>query len=360
MLHRWAADLAHLPLLSGAVPAVALTAAAVVTAVLVVAVVHRVRRGRALGTVFGPLSALGLVASLLVAATVLTNLTVTRYPTVAVALGHRPAVQTEGAGRLIDVDVPGTVSQFAARPATVYLPASYDAGESDLPVLVLLTGQPGHVVDWIEGGRLAQTMDAFAARHGGAAPIVVVADGLGDTEANPMCMDSDLGNAATYLSVDVPHWIRSNFRVSSDPRAWAVGGYSYGGTCALQLAVTAPSVYPTFLDISGEDEQRRGTRSESVAAAYGTDTPANEARFERRTPLNILSRTSFPDSAGAFVVGADDEEFRPQTERTYRAAEAAGLDVHYSELPGGHSMQVWAPALEQEMDWLGGRVGLLD
>lgn len=119
-------------------------------------------------------------------------------------------------------------------------------------------------------------------------------------------------------------------------------------------------MYPTFLDISGEDEQRRGTRSESVAAAYGTDTPANEERFERMTPLNILSRTSFPDSAGAFVVGADDEEFRPQTERTYRAAEAAGLDVHYRELPGGHSMQVWAPALEQEMDWLGERVGLLD
>ncbi|KZF10907.1 MULTISPECIES: alpha/beta hydrolase [unclassified Rhodococcus (in: high G+C Gram-positive bacteria)] len=359
MLHRWAADLAHLPLLSGAVPVLASTAAVVVTSVLAVAVVLRVRRGRALGAVFGPLSALGLVASLLLAATVLTNLTVTRYPTVAVALGHRPAV-TEGTGRLVDVDVPGTVSHFAARPATVYVPASYDAGASDLPVLVLLTGQPGHVVDWIEGGRLAQTMDAFAARHGGAAPIVVVADGLGDTEANPMCMDSNLGNAATYLSVDVPHWIRSNFRVSSDPRAWAVGGYSYGGTCALQLAVTAPSVYPTFLDISGEDEQRRGTRSESVAAAYGTDTPANEARFERMTPLNILSRTSFPDSAGAFVVGADDEEFRPQTERTYRAAESAGLDVHYSELPGGHSMQVWAPALEQEMDWLGERVGLLD
>lgn len=359
MLHRWAADLAHLPLLSGAVPVLASTAAVVVTSVLAVAVVLRVRRGRALGAVFGPLSALGLVASLLLAATVLTNLTVTRYPTVAVALGHRPAV-TEGTGRLVDVDVPGTVSHFAARPATVYVPASYDAGASDLPVLVLLTGQPGHVVDWIEGGRLAQTMDAFAARHGGAAPIVVVADGLGDTEANPMCMDSDLGNAATYLSVDVPHWIRSNFRVSSDPRAWAVGGYSYGGTCALQLAVTAPSVYPTFLDISGEDEQRRGTRSESVAAAYGTDTLANEARFERTTPLNILSRTSFPDSAGAFVVGTDDEEFRPQTERTYRAAESAGLDVHYSELPGGHSMQVWAPALEQEMNWLGERVGLLD
>ncbi|QII00876.1 esterase family protein [Rhodococcoides fascians A21d2] len=360
MLHRWAADLAHLPLLSGAVPTVALTVAAVLLLATIGAVVVRVRRGSGLGPLFGSLSALGLLVAVLVAAAVITNLTVTRYPTAALALGRQPVVPVEGHGRLVDLEVPGTVSHFDARPATIYLPASYDAGADDLPVLVLLTGQPGHVVDWIEGGRLMQTMDAFAARHEGAAPIVVVADGLGDTEANPMCMDSDLGNAATYLSVDVPQWVRSNFRASPDPRAWAVGGYSYGGTCALQLAVTAPSVYPTFLDISGEDEQRRGTRSESVAAAFGADTPANEARFESSTPLNILSRNSFPDSAGAFVAGSDDEEFRPQTERAFEAAGAAGLDVHYSELPGGHSMQVWAPALEHEMDWLGERLGLLD
>ena len=359
MLHRWAVDLAHQPLLSGAVPTVALASAALLCAAVVGVLVVRVRHRRALGAVLGSLGALGLVASVLVAATVLTNLTVTRYPTVALALGHSPVVPAEGHGRLVDREIPGTISHFAARPATIYLPASYDAGAENLPVLVLLTGQPGHVVDWIEGGRVVQTMDAFAARHDGAAPIVVVADGLGDTEANPMCMDSDLGNAATYLSVDVPNWIRSNFRVSSDPRAWAVGGYSYGGTCALQLALAEPSVYPTFLDISGEDEQRRGTRSESVAAAFGIDDPETEARFERTTPLYMLSHRSFPDSAGAFVAGSDDEEFRPQTERAYEAAAAAGLDVHYSELPGGHSMQVWAPALAQEMEWLGQRWGLV-
>ncbi|MBY4128873.1 hypothetical protein HQO83_10780 [Rhodococcus fascians] len=360
MLHRWAADLAHLPLLSGAVPTATLTVAAVLLLATIGSVVVRVRRGSGSGAVFGSLSVLALLAAVLVAAAVLTNLTVTRYPTVALALGHRPAVPVEGHGRLVDREVPGFASHFDARPATIYLPASYDAGADDLPVLVLLTGQPGHVVDWIEGGHLLQTMDAFAARHEGAAPIVVVADGLGDTEANPMCMDSNLGNAATYLSVDVPQWVRSNFRASADPRAWAVGGYSYGGTCALRLAVTAPSVFPTFLDISGEDEQRRGTRAESVAAAFGADTPANEERFERVTPLNMLSHHSFPDSAGAFVAGSDDEEFRPQTEHAFEAAAGAGLDVHYSELPGGHSMQVWAPALEQEMDWLGGRLGLLD
>lgn len=358
MLHRWAADLAHLPLLSGPIPVLGLSASIVALIAAILVIASSRRAGGAHRVVSTSLVAFASVTSLVIAAAVSVNLTVTRYPTAAAALGRQPVLQSEVHGRLVDLDIPGTVSHFEARPATVYLPASYDEGADDFPVVVLLTGQPGHVVDWIEGGRLVQTVDSFAARHTGLAPVVVVADGLGDTEANPMCMDSDLGNAATYLSLDVPQWIRAHFRVSSDSRKWAVGGYSYGGTCALQLAVAAPSVYPTFLDISGEDEQRRGSRAESVAAAYGVDDSANEARFERDTPLDILSRVRFSGSAGAFVVGADDEEFRPQTERTYQAAAAAGVDVHYSELPGGHSMQVWAPALDREMDWLGGRLGL--
>lgn len=40
---------------------------------------------------------------------------------------------------------------------------------------------------------------------------------------SPPCVDSHLGNAATYLSVDVPDWIRTHPQVDPDPRAWAVG-----------------------------------------------------------------------------------------------------------------------------------------
>lgn len=69
----------------------------------------------------------------------------------------------------------------------------------------------------------------------------MVADALGATEANPMCMDSDLGNVFTYLTVDLPSWVKDHLQVSADPRDWAIGGYSYGGTCALQTAVSAPA-----------------------------------------------------------------------------------------------------------------------
>ncbi|WP_072807294.1 alpha/beta hydrolase [Rhodococcoides yunnanense] len=329
----------------------------------------------------------GVAAAVLVVLACATQINshVVGYPTVAAALGHPPVVdpsdiESEASdvvggrpldawwtppvsmpptGDVVEADIPGAVSGFHARPASIYLPPAYLSDpRAELPVLVLITGQPGHVVDWVQGGHLARTMDTFAAAHDGLAPVVVVADALGDTEANPMCMDSLLGNVFTYLSVDLPAWMRDNFQVSPDEGTWAIGGYSYGGTCALQTAVSAPQVFPTFLDISGEDEQRRGTRAESIAAAFGDDSPASERRFDDATPLAVLDRFDFADSSGAFVVGSDDAEFGPQTRRAFEAARGAEIDAHYLELPGGHSMDVWAPALETQMDWLGSRMGL--
>ncbi|MET4048489.1 MULTISPECIES: alpha/beta hydrolase-fold protein [unclassified Rhodococcus (in: high G+C Gram-positive bacteria)] len=378
---------------------VSIATVAAIAAVMMVAVLLWVRLGRGGGgfvrTGDTAIGAAGLAAAVLVVLATAAQLNVHtfEYPTLAAALGHPPVVAAELSalekpassvvesrpledawqqsitwrgsdalpdhGNVIEADIPGTASGFSARPASIYFPPAYLSDpRADLPVLVLLTGQPGHVVDWLAGGHLARTMDTFAAAHNGLAPVVVVADALGDTEANPMCMDSDLGNAFTYLSVDLPTWVSGHLQVASDPREWAIGGYSYGGTCALQTAVLAPAVYPTFLDISGEDEPRRGTREESIAAAFGDNSEESVRRFDSVAPLTVLDERCFGSSAGAFVVGTGDTEFRPQTERAFAAAKVAGVDAHLRELPGGHSMDVWAPALEAEMDWLAARMGL--
>ncbi len=128
----------------------------------------------------------------------------------------------------------------------------------------MLAGQPGSPEDWLNGGKLAMTMDAFAREHHGLAPVVVVPDGTGSQLANPLCLDSQLGKVASYLAVDVPTWIKTHLQVDPDPRSWAVGGLSYGGTCSLQLATNHPEVYPTFLDLSGQEEPTLGDRRRTV------------------------------------------------------------------------------------------------
>lgn len=267
----------------------------------------------------------------------------------------QPPVRRTADGVLTHVVIPGQASGFSARPALVYLPPAYlDSPRALLPVLVLVAGNPGSPDDWLGNG-LADSVTAFAAAHDGLAPVVVVPDALGAQDAEPLCLDSRLGNVDTYLSADVPAWIAQNLQVDTDPRAWAVGGYSYGGTCSIQLSVNHPGVYPTFLDISGQDEPSLGDHPGTVAATFGGD----EAAFAAVNARDVLGRRGPTGVAGVFVAGADDEEYRPQQRRMYDAARAAGLDVRYYELPGGHSGQVWAPALAGELDWLARRTGLL-
>jgi S-formylglutathione hydrolase FrmB len=267
----------------------------------------------------------------------------------------RPPAGMPAAGVVAEVTIPATVSGFAARPAWLYLPPSYLARpRAQLPVLVLLSGQPGSPDDWLNGGRLAERMDAFAAAHDGLAPVVVMPDHLGDPLNNPLCMDSRLGNVATYLSVDVPAWIRGTLQVDPDPSGWAIGGFSNGGTCSLQMAVNAPQVYPTFVDISGEAEPTLGDHAATVRAAFGGD----EAAFAAVNPLDVLARATFPGTAGFLVAGEQDTEYGPQAQRVFAACKAAGMDVRLDVKPGGHTFEVWGPGLEDALPWLATRLGM--
>ncbi|ACU37293.1 hypothetical protein KCV87_03095 [Actinosynnema pretiosum subsp. pretiosum] len=274
----------------------------------------------------------------------------------SVASAWTPPADLPKQGVVAQVTIPGTVSGLAARPGWVWLPPAYLVVPRPLlPVLVLVNGQPGAPGDWLAGGRLAERMNAYAAEHAGLAPVVVVPDDLGGSSVgNPMCLDSALGNARTYLVRDVPDWITSTLRVDPDPAAWAFGGFSHGGTCAVQMAVTATDRYPTFLSISGEDEPRRGTRQQTVADAFGGD----EAAFRAVNPRDVLAGARFPQVAGRFVVGEGDRDFRAQGERMFAAARDAGMDVELVVLPGQHGWEVWGPGLTRWLPWLGDRLRL--
>ncbi|MBF6435867.1 esterase [Nocardia cyriacigeorgica] len=259
------------------------------------------------------------------------------------------------AGRLTRAPIPGTASGFHARPAEIYLPPAYFADpRPQLPVLVLLAGQPGSPRDWATSGELPATMDAFARAHQGLAPIVVVADGTGSTWNDPLCADGPHAQVATYLATDVPDWIRAHLSVDPDPQAWAVGGLSYGGTCALQLAAGYPQVYPTFLAMSAEAELNLTDRAHTLAVFDG-DTAA----YTRANPQDLLAGRRYPGSAGIFVVGSDDNYTLRGSRQAYQDARDAGMAVGYLELPGGHDWRVWSTGLARELPWLAQRVGLI-
>jgi S-formylglutathione hydrolase FrmB len=258
-------------------------------------------------------------------------------------------------GAVYQVSIPGVRSGFPARPGYIYLPPAYmTAPRPQLPVLVLLAGQPGDPRAWLDSGRLQAMMDGFAKRHGGLAPVVVMPDDLGSEFANPLCLNSRLGDVQTYLTVDVPNWITSHLQVRPPERGWAISGFSQGGTCAIQLSTQAPRLYPFFVDISGQIEPSLGSRQLTISRAFHGDAAA----FARVDPIVLMARTRFPRDAGVFVGGANDHGYTQQQRKMYLAARHAGMKVTFMELPGGHSWGVWRGGLEHNMAWLAGRLGI--
>lgn len=259
-------------------------------------------------------------------------------------------------GVVTHVPIGSPVSGFrATRDAFVYLPPAYlTASRPLLPVLILFHSSPGQPSSWIIGGGVAKRMDRFAAAHRGLAPIVVMPDTTGALMANPMCIDSRLGNSESYLTRDVPDWIRRNLQVNPDRRVWAVGGYSSGGTCALQLALRRPDLFPTFLDIAGQVEPTLGNRHRTVDRAFGGDS----AKFVPLTPLEMLARTKFPGTSGRIYDATGDLASVAQQQLVIAACRRNGIDVQFSVVPGAHNWYAWTGAFDRALPWLGVRLGI--
>jgi S-formylglutathione hydrolase FrmB len=259
------------------------------------------------------------------------------------------------AGTVSTVTIPATVSGFRARVARLYLPPAYPgSADAPLPVLLMVAGVPGSTEDWFTNARVRQDLDGFAAAHGGRAPIVVAADDTGVDDEDLLCMDSSLGNVDSYLSQDVPAWISQHLHADPDTSTWAVGGLSYGGTCALQLAVRHPATFPTFLDFSGEQRPTHDTVQAAVTEVFDGDAGA----YSRQDPLRILATRRFPGSAGMLVVGGDDEPYTSEQRVVTGACRDAGIQITASELPGGHEWPLWSTAFTRSMPWLVRRMGL--
>ncbi|GAA0208251.1 alpha/beta hydrolase-fold protein [Saccharothrix mutabilis subsp. mutabilis] len=257
-------------------------------------------------------------------------------------------------GTVSSASIPAS-TDYRPRGAWVYLPPAYAVSPRPrLPVVVLLAGQPGTPRDWLDAGRLTTHLDAFARRHGGLAPIVVMVDQLGSLMANPLCVDSPRGALETYLAKDVPDWVKRRLVVDERRTSWTIAGFSQGGTCALQLAVRAPSVYGKFIDIAGQAEPTLGNRADTVRQVFGGDAEA----FRRVNPLDILADRRFPDTEGVVVAGAQDVYYRDEDRKVFEACQRAGMDVRWAELPGGHDWNVWRPGLYDSLPWLARRTGL--
>lgn len=266
-----------------------------------------------------------------------------------------PPATMPAAGTVGETDIPATISHFAARPAVVYLPpAALVADPPRLPVMVMLSGQPGSPEDLFSTGRLASYLDSFAAAHEGLAPIVVVPDQLGSPDQNPMCLDSPLGDVESYITRDVTQWIQATLPATSDHRYWGIGGFSEGGTCTTQLGAAHPELYRTWFDIAGEVAPTIG--DSTVSAAFG----GSAAAYDAAKPAALLAANAPYDDVTAIVgYGALDDRYGGETRIVEAAMIAAGVDVTEIVSPGtGHDWNTVDYVFAQGIPLLCQRLGL--
>ncbi|OMC39231.1 alpha/beta hydrolase-fold protein [Mycobacterium sp. IS-1264] len=257
-------------------------------------------------------------------------------------------------GKVVKASIPAS-GRFNPREALIYLPPAYLATpRPELPVLVLLPGDPGAPRDWIDKVHVDDALGQFASQHKGLAPVVVMADQQGVAENNPSCVDSSWGTPQTYLAEDLPRWVSTNLQVSRDHRQWAIGGLSSGGTCSLLVALHAPETFPNFVDMSGQREPILTSHAEIVAKLFNGD----EAAYNNVTPKDIMAKRQYPDTNALITVGSDDRVYNPQQHEIYDACRQAGMKVQWQEFPGGHTFAVFRASFEAAIPWLATHAGL--
>jgi S-formylglutathione hydrolase FrmB len=259
-------------------------------------------------------------------------------------------------GKLYSAAIPGKISKFRTRDAWVYVPAiaTADPDALNLPVLVLLAGFPGSPSDWLHGVNIVNTMNAFAKQHHGITPIVFIPDDTGAQLNDTECVNSPRGNAETYLTQDVPDYIKAHFPVSNNPQNWAIGGLSMGGTCAAMLSLVHPNIYRSFLDMGGESGPILNTEDQTIDLLFHGSMTA----WQAHQPLYLLTHNHYSDVGGFFATGiSDDPLVVSQTKQLYLSAKQAGLNTVYETVPGPHSFSVFSHIFKDALPWLSNRVG---
>ncbi|PAU68255.1 alpha/beta hydrolase [Bifidobacterium criceti] len=260
-------------------------------------------------------------------------------------------------GRLLSADIANPASKFAARKALVWLPPSALAKRPPrLPVIVMLAGQPGSPTRYFTASNTIDVLTRYAHAHNGLAPIVVSPDQNTSMTRNSLCADTvKYGNAETYLTKDVPDWIRTHLPVSDDARDWTIGGFSQGGTCSTQIGPNHPLIYGNVLAVDGELAPNAGGVDAMVDGYFGGD----RAAYERQVPVNALRAHAPSDQLMILAAGEKDVVSMANIATIGNEATKAGWTVVRIKAKGaGHDWRAVNATLDAALPWLCDRMGL--
>jgi S-formylglutathione hydrolase FrmB len=268
----------------------------------------------------------------------------------ATVTAMRQAKTPPSKGAVVRVDFGAAASGFEHRPELVYVPPAWFASDPPprLPAIMMIGGQFNTPADWLRVGDAVTTMDAFAATHGGQAPVAVFVDPSGSFANDTECVNGPRGNADDHLVRDVVPRMITEFGVRAD---MGVVGFSTGGTCALLLAVRHPGAFDVFVDIAGDLGPNAGTRGQTVDRLFGGDEQA-WAAFD---PASVITRHGrYANTSGVFIV--PDRNDTGDAEALCALGRPNAIECFVTRLPGRHVWPFASDAFAATLPWLAGKL----
>lgn len=271
---------------------------------------------------------------------------VQKNPATNPAFQHKISEGTSG-NTYFSVKVPGEASG-QSYDMTVWLPASYfQHPDRFYPVIMGFSGFPGSpqtysqsidygqlIEDAVSKGRMRESVFVVPAVYPGGYDSECV-DGTKSQSGGPT------PKVETYITQDVVPWVKKNFRVSDDPRAWALTGYSAGGWCSAMLSMRHPDLFSSGMIQAGYFEP-----------IYSSNQEWN-AKDDPRYDLLKLASDKAPDTNLHYFSSQDDTLSWPSVsnfKHTVRNPTSLTVDSIDS---GGHRQDVWVPGMEKSLVWLG-------
>jgi enterochelin esterase-like enzyme len=218
----------------------------------------------------------------------------------------------------------------------VYTPPGYNKGEGeDLPVLYLQHGYGENETSWVHLGKVNWIMDNLLAEGRAEPCIIVMNNGMVQTEHENGSRSWDALTIERLLLDDCIPYIESNYRAASDKWRRALAGLSMGSMQTSVVTLSHPDVFGYAGIFSG-----------FLGKLAGLGNPENNhfAAFDDKPKL-FESYKLFFRSIG------DSDNYIGQYNAETAMLKEKGLAPEqwkaYKEIiyPGGHDWNVWRPSV---------------
>jgi S-formylglutathione hydrolase FrmB len=265
--------------------------------------------------------------------------------------------QIPAKGTVVPVQISDGASGFRHRGELVYLPPAWYATNPPplLPTIMMIGGEFNTPADWVRIGNAVSSADAFAAAHGGDAPVLVFVDAGGAFYNDTECVNGSRGNAADHLTKDVVPYMVLHFGVSAHRDNWGIVGWSMGGTCAVDLAVMHPDMFAAFEDIAGDVAPNTGTKDQTIARLFGGNTAAYAA-FD---PTAVMSgHGMYTGVTGWFDINSQAAMPQRSAANSLCALGSVnGITCAVVVQPGKHDWPFASHAFDAALPWMAGQLG---